>query len=110
MSSLVEAARATGLMFDASDSGRWVRLWGPSGGQVYVAEYSWDEDCEKHYVLFRAREDVETDRPTTKYMHMQEAITAALRQLRAGVEEPAIAAVEDVGLIDRLAEAMAAGR
>ena len=52
MSALVQAIQTRGVPYEASPSGRWVKLITPRGEGVYLEEYSWDDNCQKHYLVF----------------------------------------------------------
>ena len=42
MSDLVKTASSLGMPFEASPSGRWIRLESPAGRFVYVIQKPWD--------------------------------------------------------------------
>src|SRR5438105_4235920 len=82
MKTLIDAARDTGFRYETSDSGRWVRLLAPSGKDIYVAEYSWSDDCAKHYVIFASHADEIAPVQPAKYISIDDALEAAQSRLR----------------------------
>lgn len=52
---LVQAIQSRGVPYEASSSGRWVKLLTPHGDGIYLQEYSWSEDCRKHYLIFSSQ-------------------------------------------------------
>ena len=81
VTTLSDAARATGLRYESANSGRWVRLWGPADRALYIAEYTWSEDCLKHYVLFRGPTSDDEVCPAVKCTSMAEAFQVARDEL-----------------------------
>ncbi|HUE75644.1 MAG TPA: hypothetical protein VMP10_02360 [Chloroflexota bacterium] len=77
MGELVDAARAIGLPFESAESGRWVRLGDSFGQTVYIVEYTCDDECQKHYVLFPGSTGANSTSPKMKFTTIAEALREA---------------------------------
>lgn len=70
---LVRAAQQSGLAFESSPSGRWIRLSGPRGA-VYVVQDPWGEGCSVMHV------GTQRGRRATHFLNPISAVHAAVRE------------------------------
>jgi len=77
VSDLVRAIQSRGVPYEASPSGRWVKLLTPHGEVVYLQEYAWSNDCRKHYLVFTSRNDIGSQRMVA---NLDEAVSLALAE------------------------------
>lgn len=72
MPTLLEVARRSGLVHEASSSGRWVKFF-TAAGEVYVVEGAWGNS---YVVLIGAEPETES---ATRYLRAEEAVGSVTR-------------------------------
>lgn len=73
MPSLLEFARRSGLAYESSPSGRWVKF-NTGSGQVYVVEGAWGNN----YLVWTGAAEAEPEE-VEHFMRPEEAISAVFR-------------------------------
>jgi hypothetical protein len=73
MPTLLDFARSSGIAFESSPSGRWVKFYTGSG-QVYVVEGAWGNN----YLVWTGAAEAEPE-AIERFMRPEEALNAVFR-------------------------------